>query len=331
MMSSTATPHHDHQGRIACGRTACYPDPVIQADRIRTGQVRRECSMTELRYRKMHGLGNTYICIDAREAMPSNLPALARRLSDPQQGIGADGLLLMLPPGDPDTAELGMRVFNADGGEAEMCGNGIRCLCRWSIEEGICTGNPIRIESRAGIHSIAWNCGDDGDFSATVDMGIPSFVLGDSLVDPASLYESEDPFVGLLVDGTVYPAILVALGNPHAVIFENPDEPLSLEILGPLVEVHRAFPGGMNLHLVTPIGEGELSMRSWERGSGMTSACGTGASAACAAGCRAGLCGREVLVHLPGGDLEIQWDSVSGRLLMTGPAEGVCCGVVDPC
>ena len=177
---------------------------------------------TPIRFTKMHGTGNDYLYVDCLGGTPADAAALARSMSDPHLGVGADGLILVMPPTDPARDDLRMRIFNRDGSEAEMCGNGIRCVCKFAFERGLATTRPMRIETGAGIRAVAFSPDDAGlVHQVSVDMGVPSFDLDEIPVDPAHLSGGAGPSYGFDVDGRPLEAIFVSMGNPHAVVFRE--------------------------------------------------------------------------------------------------------------
>lgn len=267
-----------------------------------------------MRLTKLHGLGNDYLYLAPHEER--DWPQLARELSDRHFGIGADGLILALPSA---VADLRMRIFNADGSEAEMCGNGIRCLARFAIDEGLCSPGceELRVETLAGIKTITLLRDGDAVVAARVDMGTPSF-------DPAALpalVEGPGPIIDLPVSvgGLDLRLTLVSMGNPHAVHYiESAIDDFPLDRIGPLVEHHALFPRRVNFHVVQVLDSGHVRHRVWERGSGITLASGTSAAAVCAASIVRGLVGTPLVDSLPGGDLTLEWDG-AGSVFMTGP------------
>jgi len=282
----------------------------------------------ELPFTKMHGIGNDYIYIDAFAQRIEDPAALAVAVSDRHRGIGGDGLILIAPPSDGVAASVRMRMFNADGSESEMCGNGVRCVAKFAIDRGISTDDPLLVETGRGVLEIRWRRGDDGRVDeATVDMGEPILELAKIPVDSRHARPVDDHRHRLGVDGTEIEFVAVSMGNPHAVAFvdELPDA-ATLRRLGPLVERHPAFPSRVNLHLVRVESRDEVTMVTWERGSGATLACGTGASAVCVAGVLVDATNRSILAHLPGGDLRLSWRREDGHVLMSGPAEEVFSG-----
>ena len=271
-----------------------------------------------MRVTKMHGLGNDYVYLIPREE--KDWPAVARKVSDRHFGVGSDGLILALPS---DVADMKMRMFNADGSEAEMCGNGIRCVAKFALEEGLVPGDKetVTVETLAGIKTLQMFREDGIVVAARVDMGAPNF-------DPASLpanVEGSGPVVDLpiTVDGMDLRVTLVSVGNPHAIhyIDYHPNE-FPLERIGPLVENHPLFPRRTNFQVVQVLSEGEVNHRVWERGSGITLASGTSATAVAAASRMRGFTGDRIVNHMPGGDLVLEWDG-AGSVFMTGPATRV--------
>jgi diaminopimelate epimerase len=267
---------------------------------------------------KMHGLGNDFVLLDLLEdddeRPDGDWARLATALCDRHFGIGADGILLALPS---RRADLRMRIFNADGSEAEMCGNGVRCLARYAREQGR-ADRALRVETLAGVLELTFPGGPE---AVRVDMGPPRFapadipirVEGDSVVDyPLSL------------SGVDLRLTAVSMGNPHAVAFLDPEpwEALPLAVVGPAVERHELFPQRTNFHAVAVRDAHHASVRVWERGAGPTLACGTGACAVAVAGIVRGVLQSPVAVTLPGGTLRIEWQS-GGPVFMTGPAEYV--------
>ena len=259
---------------------------------------------------KMHGLGNDYIYIDcfqpdtAALIEKSDLPELARRVSDRHFGIGSDGLVLILPS---EEADVKMRIFNADGSEAQMCGNAIRCVGKYLYESGMCPRPRLFVETLSGIRMLVLQVLNGKVGSVAVNMGVPA-IRSDMVMKDA------DP-IGFTT---------VNMGNPHAVFFREtvmPDEELA--VVGRRVGTHPHFPEGTNVEFVRVRNKKELDVRVWERGSGVTLACGTGACAAAVSAIWHGWTERDVIVHLPGGDLEIRWETNTQSVYMTGPATEV--------
>ena len=276
-----------------------------------------------VRFTKMHGLGNDYLMIDAMERAPAeeNLPALARVMSDRHFGIGADGIILVLPS---RVADFRMRIFNADGSEAEMCGNGVRAFAKFVYERGHTRERALQIETLAGIIRPRLKI-DGGEVrSVKVDMGEPR------------LRRSEIPMKGpdqprvvgekLRAGGRQFQFTAVSMGNPHCVLFVDNVDRAEVEALGPAIEHHDLFPRRTNVEFVRVLSENELQMRVWERGSGETLACGTGASAALVAAVLNEKAQRKAKVRLRGGDLCVSWSAEDNHVFIDGPAEEVCTG-----
>ncbi|NQU76847.1 MAG: diaminopimelate epimerase [Planctomycetes bacterium] len=274
-----------------------------------------------MRFTKMHGLGNDYVYVDGWDERVTDPPALARRISDRHFGVGSDGLILILPD---QHADCRMRIFNADGSEAQMCGNGIRCAAKYSYDHGRSRANPMRIATAAGVKTIELTLGPDGKVeSAGVDMGEPILTPGQI---PTTFDGDRVINRPLTVAGRSWQVTCVSMGNPHAVVYVDDLTEVDLATIGPAVENHPAFPERVNLHVVQVQSGREVTMATWERGSGATLACGTGASAVCVAGVLTGRTGREIIAHLPGGDLKLHWRESDQHVIMTGPAVEVFTG-----
>ena len=267
----------------------------------------------------MHGTRNDFVLVDARDAQIDG-PALALAMCDRHGGIGSDGLLLVLPS---DSAPLRMRMYNPDGSEAEMCGNGIRCFAKFGVEAGLISKDgPIDIETAAGT-KIVWPTAERGLVTRVrVDMGPPELKPADI---PVNVPQTEGPVIDfpITVDGMTLNLTCVSMGNPHAVAFlDTPVDDFPLEHIGPLVETHPAFPQKVNFSIVNREGPDRLRSRVWERGAGITMACGTGACASVVAARLKGLIDEEVSIELPGGSLTISWDG-RGPVYLEGPVEEV--------
>jgi diaminopimelate epimerase len=284
----------------------------------------------ELSFSKYQGLGNDFLMLDGRAASDPDFlfgltPDLVVELCDRRFGVGGDGVILALPPNNG--GELRMRIFNADGTEPEMCGNGIRCLARFLADrDGDGPGRTWQIDTLAG--RIVPELLPDG--TIRVDMGAPFLepaqVPTTLESGPAGLPQGE-----LEVDGECFAVAAAGMGNPHAVIPVPLVEEIDLERFGALLEVHPAFPAKTNVHFVQVLAPDHLVMRVWERGAGPTLACGTGACATLVACHSLGLCERRARLDLPGGPLQIHWDAASGKVFMDGPAEHVFDAVIpDP-
>ncbi len=278
-----------------------------------------------LRFVKMHGAGNDYVYVDCFDQQVADPAALARAVSDRHFGVGSDGLILVMPPERPKEADVRMRMFNADGSEAQMCGNGVRCLAKYAYDHRRSRANPMRVQTLAGVKTISLELGADGKVAAaTVDMGEP--ILEGARI-PVKVDAPRVIDMPLKAAGRNFAATCVSMGNPHAVIYVPDVAAVELERIGPAIENHELFPQRVNVHFVQVYSPSEVAMRTWERGSGVTLACGTGASAVCVAGVLTGRTGREILAHLPGGDLRLAWRQSDNRVLMTGPAVEVFQGV----
>lgn len=271
-----------------------------------------------MRFTKMHGIGNDFIMLDGFAGEIPEPGALAARLCNRHFGIGADGLILALPSRQADAR---MRILNSDGSEAEMCGNGLRCLGKFLYDTGLCKQTRLRVETLAGILALDMETGADGAVqSVTVDMGAPTF-------EPARIpVASEANAFTLDVAGHSLRFFCVGMGNPHAVTFDLFPDDETFAALGPLLERHPVFPRRCNIEFCRVEDDG-VRVRVWERGDGPTLACGTGACAVLAAGASQGLLPRQAPVHLPGGTLVIRWNA-NGHLFMTGPAETVFTGEI---
>lgn len=272
-----------------------------------------------MRFAKMHGLGNDYVVVDgaAERLAETALGRLAQVVTDRHFGIGADGLILVLPS---NTADLRMRIFNVDGSEAEMCGNGIRCLAKFAYDRGLVSRTDIKVETLGGMKLLRLDVADGKMLAATVDMGAPVLERKDI---PTTM-PGEGPVVSeeLVAGEEKYAVTCVSMGNPHCVIYVDDVDSYPVTSVGPLIEHHNVFPQRTNVEFIQVLGPTELKMRVWERGVGETLACGTGACASVVAGVLNGKNERSATVHLPGGDLRIEW-SEEGSIFMTGPATEV--------
>jgi diaminopimelate epimerase len=285
-----------------------------------------------MRFTKMHGIGNDYVYVDGFAERVADPAAVARAVSDRHVGIGSDGLILVLPPDTVDGADVRMRMFNADGSEAEMCGNGVRCVAKYAWDHGLTRSNPMRVQTGRGVLTLDLRLAGGKVDRVTVNMGEPILDLPQIPVDPAYVTPTGRPDVYRLElgdEGEPLEATFVSMGNPHAVVFVPSHLRVDLERLGPLVEHHAAFPRRVNAHFVQVVSRGEVVMRTWERGSGVTLACGTGACAVAVAGVLTGRTDRQVLAHLPGGDLSLDWRAADNCVYMTGAATEVFRGEID--
>ena len=296
-----------------------------------------------LHFTKMHGTGNDYVYVDLSQEVVAEPARLARLVSDRHRGIGSDGLILVEPLGADDEAEIRMRMFNADGSEAEMCGNGIRCVTKFALDRGLAPGPTLRVATGAGVLDIEAHHEDGEVVAATVDMGhadttgasvdarIPGLepsasTIGIDLDLDRFLPEHADRLRALGVDPV---CSLVSMGNPHIVLWCDRPESIDLSSVGRDIEHHDWFPQRINVHFVQVTAPDRVLMHTWERGSGVTLACGTGASAVCAAGALERRTAEAITARLPGGELELRHDRDRGHVLMRGPAVEVFRGELD--
>lgn len=268
-----------------------------------------------MRFIKMHGAGNDYVYVDCfEESVDGDPAALARAVSDRHKGIGGDGLVLITPS---QRAPVRMRMFNADGSEAEMCGNALRCVAKYASEQQLAAGDEFPVETATGLLTvrIVERTGERVD-QVQVNMGRP---ILDAAEIPTTLSGTPPQDAPLDLGEHALSVTCVSMGNPHCVTFVDEITDQHVLELGPQIEVHPAFPNRVNAEFIKVISPGEFEMRVWERGSGETMACGTGACAAAVAGAVTGRLGRRTIAHLRGGDLILEWTE-SGDVLMQGPA-----------
>ena len=266
-----------------------------------------------MRFVKMHGLGNDYIYVDTTRERVEDPQGLAVAMSRPHFGVGADGLVLI---GASQCADLSMRMFNADGSEGEMCGNAVRCIGKYAYERGLVRRETMTLQTRAGIKTLRLTVEDGRVSRVRVDMGAP-ILDGPSI--PALLGEGRIVRRPLEAGGRAFEVTCVSMGNPHAVIFLHEDvDAFDVGRYGPLLERHAAFPNRTNVEFAALVAPGRIRMRVWERGSGMTLACGTGACATAVAASLCGLTGERSTLVLDGGELDVEWSG--GTVYMTGPA-----------
>lgn len=275
-----------------------------------------------MRFTKMHGIGNDYVyvnCFD--EPFPKDPAELARRIADRHFGVGGDGLILICPS-DSD-ADARMRMFNADGSESEMCGNGLRCVAKFVYDHGINRSEKLQIQTGRGNLAVDLEISGGKAIRARVNMGQP-ILEGPKI--PTKLAGNPPLDAPLTVDGRSLLVTCVSMGNPHCVTYvERADDELVLGF-GPKIEHHALFPARVNVEFVEIISPAEVRQRTWERGSGETLACGTGASAVCVAGVLTGRTERRIINHLRGGDLELEWNAADNCVYKTGPAVEVFSG-----
>jgi diaminopimelate epimerase len=274
-----------------------------------------------MHFTKMHGAGNDYVYLDCiSNAMPHDPAGLSKIVSDRHKGIGSDGLILICPS---DKADARMRMFNADGSEAEMCGNGIRCVAKYLYDHGLVRKPALAVETGRGILQLQMELHDGEVQQVRVDMGEP--ILEGQRI-PTLLPGNPPQDADLAVADQVLKVTCVSMGNPHCISFVPELSDAFVLGLGPRVEMHPCFPRRTNAEFVrlhTPV---EISMRVWERGSGETMACGTGACAVVVAGVLTGRTQRRIIAHLPGGDLRLEWSESDNHVYLTGPAVEVFSG-----
>lgn len=277
-----------------------------------------------IRFTKMHGLGNDYIYVDTDLCPIADPVARSIEWSRPHTGIGSDGLILI---SRSDKADFRMRIFNADGTEALMCGNGSRCVGKYVYDHHLTDRTDITLDTLSGIKRISLDVSDGAVRAATVDMGEPLLSNMQQVATPTGQLEG----VALTACGRTWPATFVCMGNPHCVIFVDDLSTVDLDTVGPAIEHYGVFPERANVEFVQPLADGSLRMRVWERGSGITQACGTGACATAVAACLAGHAakGSEIEVAMDGGTLTIRWDATDGHIYMTGPATTVFEGTIE--
>jgi len=274
-----------------------------------------------LAFTKMHGAGNDFVVLDGiRDELPAIEP-IARRLCDRHFGIGCDQLLVVR---ESRAADFRMEIFNADGSQVEMCANGIRAFYKYVRDRGYTESDEIGVETLSGVVRPRWA----GDGRITVDMGLP--VLAPAKI-PTTLGGGEGPVLDapLAVGDETLLVSSVSMGNPHAVIFVDDPDTYPVERVGPAVESHRAFPNRVNVEFAAPVSRGRIRQRTWERGTGETLACGSGACAVAVASMLRGVADRDVTIELRGGELRIVWERDDAHVFMTGPAEEVFSGEIE--
>lgn len=267
-----------------------------------------------MKFTKMQGIGNDYVYVNCFEEKVEDPSALAIQVSDRHFGIGSDGLILICPS---KVADCEMAMYNADGSRGEMCGNGVRCVGKYMYDYGLTDKTEITVETLAGIKTLQLFVENGKVAKVRVDMGSPILTPAEIPVVAEGDKAVDEP---ILVDGKEYHMTCVSMGNPHCVVFMDDVENFEIEKTGPLFENYKDFPKRINTEFVKVIDEHTLQMRVWERGSGETLACGTGACATAVAAVLNGHCNGEILIHLLGGDLKIEWDKETNHVFMTGPA-----------
>lgn len=277
-----------------------------------------------MKFTKMHGIGNDYVYVNCFQEEVKNPAEVSKYVSDRHFGIGSDGLILIKPS---NIADFKMDMYNADGSQGEMCGNGIRCVAKYVYDYGLTDKKYISVETLAGIKHLELTVENNKVSLVKVNMGSPE-LLAEKI--PVTAEGERAVNVPLEVKGKQYQMNCVSMGNPHCVIFMEEDvRNLNLEAMGPDFENHERFPKRINTEFVNVIDSHNLRMRVWERGSGETLACGTGACATTVAAILNGYVQKEAVVHLLGGDLKIQWDGGDAPVYMTGPAATVFDGIVE--
>lgn len=282
-----------------------------------------------MKFTKMQGLGNDYVYVNCLKEEVKEPSKVAKLISDRHFGVGSDGLILICPS---KAADFEMRMYNADGSRGEMCGNGIRCVAKYVYDYGLTDQSSITVETLGGIKHLDIFPKNGKADQIRVDMGAPVLmpgeipILGESGAQMEKRSVVDEP---LLVEGREYRMTGVSMGNPHAVVYVEDVQGLELEKIGPAFENHPRFPRRINTEFARVIDRYTVEMRVWERGSGETLACGTGACAVAVASILNGLTEREVTVRLLGGDLKIEWDGEDGHVFMTGPARTVFDGEID--
>jgi diaminopimelate epimerase len=280
-----------------------------------------------MKFTKMHGIGNDYVYVNGFVEAVADPGGVARKVSDRHFGIGSDGLILILPS---DKADVRMRMFNADGSEGEMCGNGVRCVAKYAWDHGLSKNNPMTVETGRGVLTLALRTNATGKVDqVTVNMGEPILDLPKIPVDRERVTRGareHEYRISIDQSNEQLDQVFVSMGNPHSVAFVSDVAKVELARIGPVVEHHKAYPRRINAHWAQVISRSEVRMRTWERGSAITWACGTGACAVLVAGVLTGRTERKALVHLPGGDLTIEWRESDNNVYMTGPATEVFSG-----
>ena len=275
-----------------------------------------------MKFTKMEGLGNDYVYVNCFRETVDNPSEVAKKVSDRHFGIGSDGLILIKPS---EVADFRMDMYNADGSQAEMCGNGIRCVAKYVYDYGLTDKTSISIETLAGIKYLDLQVTDGKVSLITVNMGSPELIPDKIPVISDSKRVVDEP---IEVDGTTYKMTCVSMGNPHCIVFVEDTASFPLETVGSLFENHERFPKRVNTEFIQLLDRKTVNMRVWERGSGETLACGTGACASAVACILNGLTEDEITLHLLGGDLIVRWDQQDNLVYMTGPAQVVFDGEI---
>jgi diaminopimelate epimerase len=275
-----------------------------------------------LKFTKMQGIGNDYVYVNCFEESVADPSKLAIAISDRHYGVGSDGLILIMPS---QVADARMRIFNADGSEAQMCGNGIRCVAKYLYESGLKRSDRMTIETSAGLKPIELTVSNNNVSLVKVEMGTPRLLRNEIPMSGENTQVINEP---LQVDGETLNITCVSMGNPHCIAFVDDVASVQLSVIGKEIENHELFPERINVHFVQQVSRNKIKMRTWERGSGETLACGTGAVAAGVACVLNELTERVVYAQLPGGELKVEW-TADNKTYMTGPAEFVFTGQWD--
>lgn len=275
-----------------------------------------------MKFTKMEGLGNDYVYVNCFKETVEDPKSVAIKISDRHFGIGSDGLILIKPS---EIADFRMDMYNADGSQSEMCGNGIRCVAKYVYDYGLTDKTSISVETLAGIKYLDLKVEDGKAVMITVNMGSPELIA-----EKVPVKSDKEKVIdeSILVNGKEYKMTCVSMGNPHCIVFVDDTKNFPLEEVGPLFESHEVFPNRVNAEFVQILDRKTVNMRVWERGSGETLACGTGTCATVVASCLNGHTEDEVTVHLLGGDLHIKWDREANLVYMTGPAKVVFDGEI---
>lgn len=276
-----------------------------------------------MKFTKMHGLGNDYVYVNCLKERVDNPPKVAKMVSDRHFGIGSDGLILICPS---DKADFRMDMYNADGSQAEMCGNGIRCVAKYVYDYGLTDKNRISIETLAGIKYLDLHIVNGKATTITVNMGAPILTAKEVPVVSDKEQVVDEP---ITINGKEYKMTCVSMGNPHCIVFVDDTASFPLEEVGSAFECNEVFPKRTNTEFIQILDRNTVNMRVWERGSGETLACGTGACASAVACILNGFTNDEITLHLLGGDLLVRWDKKENLVYMTGPATVVFDGEID--
>jgi diaminopimelate epimerase len=278
-----------------------------------------------MNFTKMHGAGNDYIYVNAFKETITDPIALAKKVSHRHFGVGGDGLILIKPHA---SAAAEMEMYNADGSSSEMCGNGLRCVAKYVFDYKICTDTEFDLATGAGIKKVTVSKQENGIATQiTINMGSP-ILVGKEI---PTTWESDTVInQEISVLDKTFHATCISMGNPHCIIYVDDVKNFPVEKYGSALENHERFPNRVNIEFIEIISESEVIQRTWERGSGETWACGTGASAVCAAGVLTGKTTKDLLIHLTGGDLQLNWEGLGSSVIMTGPATEVFKGSIEP-